>query len=143
MSRGGRPPGRFRVGAVPSEPFLSWWIEMRNRLRPLYQRTTSGVNHLTSGQGAFGGSHRRVLSERETLVQQFDTQWFATWCGITKAEYDTLCAYARKQAPSVSVDVVDRVLTATGNTHLMVIWYPPDFFDSSGRWVGHPVCGDD
>ena len=131
-------PYALKIGLVPSEPFLSWFIDLRNRSYYSFQHPTKPHHELTGG---VSGWSRRQLPEREAVKRTFDAGAFALWCGLEKREYDTLTNYARRGAATVNIEIVDRVLTALGRAELLNLWYPIEFFDENGRWLGHRDCG--
>lgn len=79
---------------------------------------------------------------RERVIHQYEVEDFATYCGMSYQEYAALLAYHKRQRDTISVELVDRVLTALGRADLFNWWYPWNFFDEVGRWRGYPVLGE-
>lgn len=121
---------KFRVGRVPAEPFVSWFVAYRHRVRVNYQqefeRVASGIS--------MHGSSRRVGTWQDGLERTFSATKFARAHGITKTEYDSLSTAIRLGRHSLELGIVDRILTAVGRPDLLNEWYPVECFDAGGRW---------
>jgi hypothetical protein len=94
-------------GYVPKEPFMSWFLKLRD-----------------SKKEDFG----REISPRTRFRQGgWDATSFAEWCGLTHKEYHSLIRNAFPDRRYVKFEIVDRVLTAVGPyPWLLEEWYPSD-----------------
>jgi hypothetical protein len=133
--------GRRVKGRVPPEPFISWFVRLKEHKIPDFQR----VAPRTDGAIAAGGGKGVGLSEKDVLKVRFDSEAFAVYCGITKVEYVSFMRRVRlwengggrkgDVVESLDMGFVDRVMTAVGRADLFQEWY--------GEYGLEPISDDE
>jgi hypothetical protein len=102
---------------LPKGPFLEFFFDYRDRTRANFL-----VHEKGESSGGFASSQRKGSS----FDGVFDSALFASHCGLTKTQYQTLTRIARDSAvvETVSLNLVETVLISIDMEHKLAELYP-------------------
>jgi hypothetical protein len=109
---------------VKADEFLKFYEEKRR-----WARTFMLIPERTPSSHSFGGGNGRLM-RHSSFKGMFDVERWATYCGLTVKEYDSLehrLREWRKGHPTYLSDrIVETVLTNLGRPDLYAVWFLDD-----------------